>query len=126
MLYSKDLVFGDGLTEITPLPGCNEIKVFDITRNTIGMDIDVPEEEIHQTKYLRKHVWFDELRDYILVFTVLLPIVFGLIFATVMVRNESFYCLYWLLVLSWTGIFGYICGISKRRPHRSRKTTRSK
>lgn len=127
-MYSRDLKFGDGMTEIHPLPEVPEIQVFDINtrKRIIGMDIDVPEEDIHQTKYLRKRTWFDEARDYLLIGTVLLPIIWGMIFATVMVNNTWFYCSYWIIVMSWTGIFGYLCGRSKRRPHRSRKTTRSR
>lgn len=127
MIHAKGVVFGDGITEITPLPQCPEIKVFDINRRTIGMDIDVPQENVHKTQYLHKRTWFDRRWDYILVFTVLFPMVFGMVFANVMVRNELFYCGYWFVTMSWTAIFGFLCGRSKRRPHRPlSKATRSR
>ena len=92
MLYSRDLVFGDGMTEIT---APQTLEVFEVPK--------------------RKHREPKEMttREILIIMSVCAPIMIGWVFATVMIRHELFYIGYWSLVWLWAGVVIYA---NTRRP----------
>lgn len=102
MLYSRDLVFGDGMTEIT---APQTLEVFEVPK--------------------RKHREPKEMttREILIIMSVCAPIMIGWVFATVMIRHTWLYICYWLITWSWASFVIYA---NTRRPGGARRRVKKK
>lgn len=84
MIYAKDVVFGDGMTEIIAPPPVLEV-------------FEVP-------KRKRRTV---SQKDVAILASVLAPWVFGVTFMAILVVHPLAYIIYWMITYGWTGIVVY-------------------
>lgn len=88
-MYSRDIVFGDGMTQIfAPEP---VIEVFDINR----------------PKRKRQPKPAMSTREMLILISCAAPVVLGLTFLTVMIQHTLLYIAYWIAVWSWVGLVIY-------------------
>lgn len=118
MIKAKGMVFGDGLMEL--IPDETEEKV---------IWLDDLKEETGSTKCEKRHFKAQNrrksakssdklsLRDTLILLSVIVPFVFGFLWATCMVQHEAAYIIYWALAYSWLGIVTY----ANRRKHGRKK-----
>ena len=103
MMYSREIVFGDGMTQIfAPEP---VIEVFDINR---------PKRR-KQTKPAMS------VKEMLILCSCIGPVVFGITFLTVMIQHTALYLAYWIAVWAWVGFVIYA---NTRRTRRSMGRTR--
>ena len=100
-MYSRDIVFGDGMTEITAPP--QEIEVFDIRRPKARK-----EERPAMT-----------IREALIVASCAAPVVLGITFLTVMIQHTALYLIYWVAVWAWLGLVIYANTKTRRREWRT-------
>ena len=106
-MYSRDIVFGDGMTEIfAPEP---VIEVFDINR----------------PKRRRQPKPAMSTREMLILISCAAPVVLGLTFLTVMIQHTAVYIAYWIAVWTWVGLVIY-ANTQKRRPRGRRAAQRTK
>lgn len=98
MIYAKDVVFGDGMTEIIAPPPVLEV-------------FDVPQRK-------RRTV---SQKDVAILASVLAPWVFGVTFMAILVVHPLAYIIYWLITYGWTGIVVYA---NTRKARRSKGLSR--
>lgn len=102
-MYSRDIVFGDGMTEIfAPEP---VIEVFDINR----------------PKRRRQPKPAMSTREILILCSCVAPVVLGLTFLTVMIQHTALYLAYWIAVWAWVGFVIYA---NTRKARRSLGRTR--
>ena len=102
MIYAKDVVFGDGMTEIIAPPPVLEV-------------FDVPQRK-------RRTV---SQKDVAILASVLAPWVFGVTFMAILVVHPLAYIIYWLITYAWTGLVVY-ANTKTRRPRGRRTAPRTK
>lgn len=105
MMYSRDIVFGDGMTEIfAPEP---VIEVFDINR----------------PKRRRQPKPAMSTREILILCSCVAPVVLGMTFLTVMIQHTAVYIAYWCAVWSWVGFVIYANTKKVRRQRGNGKRT---
>lgn len=106
-MYSRDIVFGDGMTQIfAPEP---VIEVFDINR----------------PKRKRQPKPAMSTREMLILISCAAPVVLGMTFLTVMIQHTAVYIAYWIAVWSWVGLVIY-ANTQTRRPRGRRTAQRTK
>ena len=97
-MYSRDIVFGDGMTQIfAPEP---VIEVFDINR----------------PKRKRQPKPAMSTREMLILISCAAPVMLGLTFLTVMIQHTALYISYWIAVWSWVGLVIYANTQKARSP----------
>lgn len=102
-MYSRDIVFGDGMTEITAPE--RQIEVFDVRR---------PKERTPESGLQALSI-----RETLIVASCAAPVVLGITFLTVMIQHTALYLAYWLAVWAWVGFVIYANTKARRRRSRT-------
>lgn len=99
-----DIVFGDGMREIRPvMDGFYELDVFPVERRKI----------VVRKRKRRKQAL--SVREAIVICSCYGPLIFGLIFGTLMVRHTALYMIYWTIAILWNALVLY-ANKKERRP----------
>lgn len=108
MIKARGVVFGDGLTEL--IPEDTEEKV---------IYLDEKKEKTGSQKTEKRHFKDDirgksanrsakmSIHDGLIILSVVMPFVFGFLWATVLVRHEVVYVIYWHLTFAWMALVLY-------------------
>ena len=103
-MYSREIVFGDGMTEITAPP--QNIEVFDINTRKRAQ---TPESGLQALS----------IREAMIIASCAAPVILGITFLTVMIRHTALYLVYWVAVWAWLGLVVYANTKARRRRSRT-------
>ena len=112
MIKAKGIVFGDGMREIRPETTQEPVLEY------IGVQ---PRRCVSKKGKGRKSAL--SAREALILASCFGPMIFGLIFATLMIRHEVFYMAYWTATFLWSG-FVFYANKKGRRPIGNRQRSR--
>lgn len=118
MIKAKGMVFGDGLMELIPDETEEKVIWLDDLKEETGSE--KRENRRFKDQNCRKAAKRSDkmsIRDTLILLSVIVPFVFGFLWATCMVQHEAAYIIYWALAYSWLGIVTY----ANRRKHGRKK-----
>lgn len=112
MIKAKGIVFGDGMREIRPETTQEPVLEY------IGVQ---PRRCVSKKEKGRKSPL--SVREALILISCYGPMIFGIIFATLMLKHEALYITYWSLAFIWNGIVLY-ANRKGRRPIGERQRSR--